>query len=123
LRQPGLGPHIQQMKTRHRFRRGRLLELAGKIFVLTEQIRSRQDTRQTKLLSYDTGQRRTWIIVTARDRYDTFANAALEVLPGTDLGRQDVIHAPDGLDLLGQNQPPSATGFARTTRPERLMEN
>jgi hypothetical protein len=29
-------------------------------------------------LSYDTGQRRTGIIVTARDRYDTFANATLE---------------------------------------------
>src|ERR1700730_2363102 len=66
------------MKTRHRFWRGRLLELTGKIFVLTEKIRSRQDTRQTKLLSYDTGQRRTGIIVTARDGYDLFANAALE---------------------------------------------
>src|ERR1700722_17850162 len=51
------------------------------------------------------------------------ANGAFEVLPGADFRRQDVIHAPDGLDLLRQNQPPSATGFARTTWPERLMEN
>src|ERR1700738_3707082 len=52
-----------------------------------------------------------------------FSNGFLEVLPGADFTRQDVIHAPDGLDLLRQDQPPSATGFARTTWPERLMEN
>src|ERR1700760_1215108 len=65
--------------------------------------------------------RRTHLLV-AVSRHQ-LPHGPFEVLPRADLCRQYVVHASNWLDLLGQNQPPSATDRARTTRPERLMEN
>src|SRR5262249_23131170 len=49
------------------------------------------------------------------------AHLVLQVLPRTDFGGQNVIHAPDWLDLFRQDQPPSAAERTRVARPERLI--